>query len=162
MIDDPKVTINEAHTVFARKTNGRIWQLLDQENRTQIEDDELLYAAHASCYHWLQVGSGVHHQRGEYLISKVYVSLNMPQQALHHAQRCRQLTEQHSAEMKDFDTAFAYECLARAYAMNGDREAGLKYYELARAAGAKIVNTEDREIFDKDLAGGNWFGLVSF
>jgi hypothetical protein len=160
MVDDPKFTINEAHNVFARKTNGRVWELLDKKNRTQIEDDELLYASYASCYHWLKVGTGVHHQRGEYLISKVYMSLNMPQQALHHAQRCRQLTEQHRAEMKDFDIAFAYECLARAYVMNGDQETGLKFYELAKAEGEKINNTEDKEIFDKDLVGGNWFGMV--
>jgi tetratricopeptide (TPR) repeat protein len=159
MTEEKKFTLTEAHKEFAKKTNGRIWKLLDQENRSQVENDELLYAAYASCYHWLKVGTGVHQQRGEYLIAKVYVSLNVPEQALHHAKRCLALTEQHQDEMKDFDIAFAYECVARAYAMNGDEAEAIKYYELAKKAGNEIKNAEDKKIFDNDLAGGNWFGI---
>ncbi|MDH3675571.1 MAG: hypothetical protein OES12_08760 [Anaerolineae bacterium] len=160
MATEKQFTIGEAHKEFAKTTNGRIWELLAKENRTQLEDDELLYAAFASCYHWLKVGTGVHQQRGEYLISKVYVSLAVPQQALTHAKKCWELAEQHGDEMKDFDIAFAYECLARAYAMNGDVETGLRYYALAREAGEKIRDAADRGIFEKDLRGGNWFGMI--
>jgi pentatricopeptide repeat protein len=160
MATEKRFTIGEAHKEFAKSTNGRIWELLDKENRTQLEDDELLYAVFASCYHWLKVGTGLHQQRGEYLISMVYVSLGVPQQALTHAKKCWELTEQHGDEMKNFDIAFAYECLARAYAMNGDVETGRRYYALAREAGEKIRDPADREIFDQDLRGGNWFGMI--
>lgn len=158
----PKETLplHEAHREFAKITNGRVWTLLEKEDRTQRENDELLYAAYASCYHWFNVGTGVHQQRGEYLIAKVYMSLNMPDQAVHHAARCFELTQQHQPEMKDFDIAFAYECLARAYAMRGSKDEGMKYYALAQEAGNKIKNSEDKQIFDCDLESGNWFGLV--
>jgi pentatricopeptide repeat protein len=62
--------------------------------------------------------------------------------------------------MKDFDIPFAYECLARAYAMNGDVETGLRYYELARETGEKIRDPADRGIIENDLRGGNWFGMI--
>jgi organic hydroperoxide reductase OsmC/OhrA len=94
----------ELHKEFAIKSNGRIWALLERQERSQLEDDELLYAAYASCYHWLQAGTGVHQQRGEYLVSKAQVSLGHPTEALRHARRSMALTEQHRAEMKDFDT----------------------------------------------------------
>ena len=160
MATEKRLTIDEAHKEFAKTTNNRIWELLDKENRTRLEDDELLYAAYASCYHWLKVGTGVHQQRGEYLIAKVYFTLGEPQQALYHAKKCWELTEQHGDEMKDFDIAFAYECLARAYAMNGDVETGRRYYALAREAGEKIRDPADRGIFEKDLRQGNWFRMI--
>ena len=160
MSQEEKLTLNEAHREFAKRANARVWRLLEKKDRTQLENDELLYAAYASCYHWFKVGTGVHQQRGEYLIAKVYMSLDMPEQALQHAIRCLELSKEHQREMKDFDIAFAYECLARAYAMSGAKDEGLRYYELAIEAGNKIQEAEDKRIFDSDLESGNWFGLV--
>lgn len=159
MSQEEKLTVAEAHREFAKSTNSRVWELLEKKSRTQLENDELLYAAYASCYHWFNVGPGVHQQRGEYLIAKVYMSLDIAEQALHHATRCLELTKQHQREMKDFDIAFAYECLARACAMNGAKDEGMRYYELATEAGNKIQDPEDKQIFDSDLESGNWYGL---
>lgn len=39
-------------------------------------------AAHASIYHWLHAGTEVHHQRGEWLISKVQAVLGNGTEAL--------------------------------------------------------------------------------
>jgi len=44
--------------------------------------------------------------------------------------------------------------------MNGDVETGLRYYELTREAGEKIRDPADRGIIEKDLRGGNWFGMI--
>ena len=160
MSEEKRFTLNEAHQEFAKKTNGRVWALLQKEKRSQLENDELLYAAYASGYHWSQVGTGVHHQRAAYLISKVYITLDQPAQALHHAQRCLELTEQHRAEMKDFDIAFAYEGLARAYAINGQKEETIRYHKMAREVGDHIEDREDKKIFDDDLESDPWFGFV--
>jgi tetratricopeptide (TPR) repeat protein len=159
--EQKKLTIDEAHLAFARSTNNRVWALLEKKGRIERESDELLYAAHASCYHWLHSGTAVHQQRGEYLIAKVYLSLAVPERAVHHARRCLAITEQHSDEMKDFDVAFAYEGLARALAMEGNKSEAHEYYRLARQAGDRIQNAEDKEIFDGDLARGDWFGLFT-
>jgi len=32
--------------------------------------------------------------------------------------------------------------------------------ELAREAGTRITNAEDRQIFEGDLNGGNWYGFA--
>jgi len=119
----------------------------------------LLYAAFASCYHWLQVGTSVQQQRGEYLIAKVYMNLNNPAEALAHAKKCLHLTEHNRAAMQDFDVAFAYEVLARAYAMHGALEQASAYYRLAQTAGDAIQDREDKAIFAADLATGPWFRL---
>ena len=41
------------------------WDLLETENRTPADDDRMLHMAHASRYHWGQVGSAAQLARGE-------------------------------------------------------------------------------------------------
>jgi hypothetical protein len=159
MSDETKFTVEEAHLHFAKKINGKVWELLGQDRRTKAENDEMLYAAHACTYHWLQVGTPVHQQRGEWLISHVYVALGNSLQALIHAESCFELTNAHNGEMKDFDVAYAYEGLARANALAGKVEEAKNWYAMAQRAGKAIVDEEDRDIFMGDFENGNWYDL---
>ena len=152
-------TIDEAHLYFAKSINGQVWDLLQKSDRSQAEDDQILYAAHACAYHWLFAGTAQHQQRGEWLISHVHVSLGHTQEALRHAERCFQLTESYKKLMANFDIAYAYEGLARSYALSGKHREAETYYRLAQEAGENIQDAEDRSIFSGDLQGGDWFGL---
>jgi len=51
----------------------------------------------------------------------------------------------------DFDIAFAYETMARAHAVAGQRAECKKYVELAKAAGDKIKEKGDRDYFFTEL-----------
>jgi hypothetical protein len=156
-----EATINEAeaHRHFAYAANQRVWALVGQETRTPEEDAEMLDAAHASLYHWRYAGTGVHLQRGEWLISHVYALFGMGDGALRHAERCLALTATHQAEMADFDVAYAYLGMARAHAILGHTEDAQKYLVFADEAGKSIADEEDREIFTNDLTSGKWHGL---
>jgi hypothetical protein len=160
MDETPKFTIEQAHLQFAKSTNGQVWDLLSKPDRSPAENERMLYAAHASLYHWLNAGgSALHHQRGEWLLSHVYAELGWVEPALRHAARCLALTNEYADLMQDFDKAYAYEGMARAHALAGDRETALKYLKLAETGAADIQNDEDREIFLGDFNGGNWHGL---
>ena len=160
MSEVEKFTLEEAHQAFAKQFNGRVWKLLGQPERSREDDEEMEIAAIASLYHWLQVGTALHRQRGEWMLAHVYTVLGRADPALRHAERCLELTQAHSAEMKDFDFAYGYEGIARAKALGGDRAQAKKYFDLAQAAGEKIQDAEDKEIFTGDLAGGEWYGLI--
>jgi hypothetical protein len=159
MNEESKLSIAEAHLHFARQINGRVWALMDKDKRTQAENDEMLYAAHACTYHWLHAGTAVHQQRGEWLISHVHGALDNAREALRHAERCLALTEACKGEMQDFDIAYAYEGLARAHAQAGNQEQARQWHERAQRAGAAIADEEDRAIFTADFEGGRWHGL---
>ncbi len=152
-------TIDEAHAYFAKSINGRVWELLQKSNRSRSENDEMLYAAHACTYHWKFAGTAVHQQRGEWLIGHVHILLGHPAEALRHAECCFELTESNKDLMKDFDIAYAYEGLARAYAMTGDQKKAGGFFDLAQKAGNAIADEEDRSIFMGDFEGGEWYGL---
>lgn len=153
-------TLNEAQLLFAKRTNSRVWELLEMPERSQAEDEEMIHAAHASLYHWMQIGMVQHHQRGLWMIARVHVALGHAAEALRYARRCLELTEQHSEAMEDFDFAFAYEGMARASALAGEQEKARHYHQLAEQAGQAISDQEDQDIFVADLASGDWFGIL--
>jgi hypothetical protein len=79
--------------------------------------------------------------------------------ALQHAERCQELTARYKEHLSDFDFAYAYECMARAQALDGNQSEAQKYFVLADEAGAVIKDEEDREIFMGDFNGGEWYGI---
>ena len=128
-------------------------------DRTPEEDELMIYTAHASCRHWLEVGTGLNHQRGEWLIARVYTVLGQAGAALRHADRCLELTEAHADLMEDFDWAYAYEGVARANAVAGNSDKALAYFAKAQEAGEAIADADTKKFFDGDLNGGDWAGL---
>jgi hypothetical protein len=154
-----KYTEKEAHRHFAGQLNGEVWSLLEKPDRSKAEDELMIHAAHASCYHWQKVGTGLHHQRGVWLLSHVYAELGIAEAALWHARRCQELTDEYANLMQDFDRAYAHECMARANALAGNREEALRYLKLAEKAGQIIADEESKKFFLGDLNSGNWHGL---
>jgi hypothetical protein len=160
MKDEKRFTLPEAHREFAKLTNYQTWDLLEKQDRTLEENRELLLAASASLYHWLQIGTAVHAQRGHWLLSRVNVVLDRTLDALEQAQICQEITTKYPDEMEDFDLAFAQEALARSYALAGDLDTAKKHRQLAEELGKVIQDPEDKKIFINDLQGGNWFILA--
>ena len=62
-------TEQEAHKFFGVSLNNLVWQLLKKTDRTPEDDEKMVQAAYASCYHWGEVGTAVNQARGEWLIS---------------------------------------------------------------------------------------------
>ena len=108
----------------------------------------MLHAAHASRYHWGEVGDAANRARGEWQCSRVYVVLGRAEPALHHARRCLAMCEANG--IGDWDLAAAYEAVRAASRLAGD-EAGLdRYRALARDALERIADPEDRAIIAAD------------
>jgi hypothetical protein len=127
-MEQEEFTKDQAHLMFAKQLHGIVWDLLESPGRSSDDDEIMVQAAHASCYHWLQVGKAVNHQRAEWLIARVYTVLGKVDAALWHANRCLELTNSYAAEMEPFDAPFAYESVARANALAGKRSESIKYY----------------------------------
>ena len=114
---------------------------------------------HRSCYHWMQVGTVANHARGEFLVASVYAAAGLGEAALRHARRCLELIKANSDQMEDWDYAFAYDALARAYAAAGEMDAARKAKGQAQGAGDAIADAEDRKIFLSWFRSGEWHGL---
>jgi hypothetical protein len=142
----------EEHRQLGVDLYNETWTLMGKSDRSPAEDDELLHCAHASAYHWLQVGTQANRARSEWLCSRVYTVLALPEPALRHARRCLELVESAPDQMEDWDLAAAREALARAHATAGDADQASRQVELGRAALAQIADAEDREQLEADFA----------
>ena len=137
---------------LAIQLNNTTWDLIDKPDRTPDEDDELLHRAHASRYHWGEVGTAANRARGEWICSRVYTVLGRAEPALHHARRCLELVESHPADMEEWDLPAAYEALARGHSLAGELDEARRYVDLGRQATSRIEDADDRAPLEADFA----------
>ncbi len=138
------------HRKLAVQLFNRVWELMEKPERTAAENDEMLHAAHASRYHWGQIGEPLHFSRGEWQISRVYCILKRIEPALFHARKTLAICEENN--IGDFDLAYAYEAMARAYALDGNYSESQHYLNLAKTASEQIKDEDDKKHFLSDLA----------
>ena len=133
------------------------WELLDGREYTPADVDELLARAYASSYHWMRASDRgpENDARASWLLSRCHVVLGQGDLALHHADRCTTVVVE--AGLVDFDLGYAHEARARALACLGRLDEAAQ--EFASARGVEVVDDDDRELFEGDLAAEPWFGL---
>jgi DNA-binding transcriptional MerR regulator len=142
---DPDDERRLAATLF-----NRVWELLEKPDRSAVDVDEMIHAAHASRHHWGVVGTPMHQARGEWQCSRVYAVLNRFEPALYHGNRCLELATEH--DLNPFDVGIAHEAIARAHRLTGDAAQVAAHVALADESSARIDDAEDRKILDDDLA----------
>lgn len=143
-MSEPTFT-KEEHKKFAVALFNLTWSLLDKKDRTKEDDDKMLSAAHASHFHWMEIGTPLEFERGEWQISRVYSVLKRSEPAVYHAKRCLEICQANN--IRDFDIAFAYEGMARANSVAGLKSECEKYIKLGKEAGEQIKAKEDRDYF---------------
>jgi DNA-binding transcriptional MerR regulator len=128
------------------------WTLLEKADRTALETDEMIHRAHASRWHWARAGEAINLARGEWLCSRVYATLGRGEPAVWHARRCVDIVEDEATVRESWDLPAAYEALARALSVSGDRAGAAEWKAKAQAALAEIDDADDREPIEQDLA----------
>jgi hypothetical protein len=138
-----------AHRKIGRDLFNHTWSLLDRKRRTKAEDDEMLYAAHASRYHWSHAGTPLNASIGEWQISRVYSVLGRAEPALYHGRRALEIARRN--HLGRFYLAYAYEALARAAAVAGARRDRDRFLREARRTGDAVRSRDDRRMLREDL-----------
>lgn len=143
----------EEHRRLGVELYNGTWELIERQDRTPAEDDEMLDRAHASAYHWLHAAgaTAANRARSQWLCSRVHAVVGQPEGALHHGRRCLDLVEENGDAMEDFDLAAAHEALARAHLAAGEPDEARRHFALARAEAERIANPLDRKHIDADL-----------
>ena len=158
------VAEHDLHRRFAATLNNEVWDALVEgepdAGSPMVERERVVYAAHASAYHWFVAGGPANHARAEHLIARAAVQVGFPRLGLRHAERCLEWCETHRDAVEDWDVAFAYEALARAHAALGSDEDARKLHAQAKALGEAVTDADDRDVFLAELERGPWFGVV--
>ncbi len=139
-----------AHRRLAARCFNHAWTLMELEDRDAEGDRVLLEVAHASRLHWRLVGGEIERARAAWLLSRVHAVLGDASAALGEAEECLRIVE--DAELGAFDRAFAYEALARARTLDGDRQAAATARAAGEAAAVEIESDTDRDWVRRNLA----------
>jgi len=140
-----------AHRFFSAGCFNRCWDLIDKRERTPEEDEQMLLLALASLWHWSQRPdtTAANWSIGYWQVSRVYALLGQATNARLFAEKCLQATRRE--EMAPFHLAYAYEALARAEMVAGDREKMETYLEQARQVADVMTDKEAQKMVRKDL-----------
>jgi len=144
---DEAISPDNWHKKEAIENFNSTWDLIDKTNRTHEDNIRMIHMAHASRYHWEHIGEPVNLARGEWQISRVYSLLDMAESALLHAEESLRICEENGIE--DFDLAFAYEAMARAYSLLNDSYHKELY--LNHASNIEISDQENRDYLISEL-----------
>ena len=85
--------LSKAHRWFGIDLNNSTMDALDAGLVTPETAEPYIHAAHASCYHWMQVGTVANHGRGEFAVASVYAAAGLGEAALRHARRYLELAQ---------------------------------------------------------------------
>ena len=152
LIDEKETPVTDHRTLGVDLFN-KTWTLMEKPTRTPEEDDEMIHCAHASAYHWQQVGTRANRARSEWQCSRVHAILGQSELALHHARRCHEIAAANEdGSMEDWDLAGAYEALARAHLTAGHREEAAHWARLGRETTAALADEDERKVFEADFA----------
>lgn len=143
--------MQEWHKQLASRCNNRAWALSVQASRSPAEDREMLDAAHASAYHWGQVGTELHRMRATMLLAEVHALLGHGATALEMATQMRSYLLG-LADTPDWERAFTHAIYAHAAHVAGIAATHRDAYQQAVAAIAAIAEKEDREIVEETFA----------
>jgi hypothetical protein len=152
MSDEATFDIEAAHRYFSTECFNRAWDLIDQEERTPAEEDQMLNLSIASLWHWTQRPDCTNKELslGYWQVSRIYAITGRPENAVWYAERCLEVTE--DAELPPFYLGYAYEALARAAMAGRNKRQAVEYIAQARALAEKEKNDEDKQLLLDDLA----------
>lgn len=138
------------HRTLAPRAFNRTWDLLDADELTRTEEEEMLAATFAQRHHWYQVGTPRNRAIADWQVSRVAAVLGYADLARRFGEVSLEIAIEN--DLDPFLTGFAHEAIARAAADVDDVETFTEHVELARALLAEIEDDEDRDILAADLA----------
>lgn len=133
---------------FAIECNNRAWDLA-AKSRTPAEDVEMLNAAHASCFHWSEVGTELHSMRAKMLLARAHTLVGNGVLAVRLALEMREYFSSHDAPA--WEMAFAHAIYAHAAQVVGDLENHRTAYQNAVQVLSKVTSEEERVLIRETL-----------
>ena len=137
---------------LAVSTFNRVWELLELPERTPWETDEMIHAAHVSCYVWSQIGTPANVARSEWQCARVYATLGRAEPGLWHASRSLELNDAGGEGFEDWDLPSAQQGMAHAHLAAGKTDEAQRWAARAREELAHVEDPEDRELIESQIA----------
>lgn len=146
---DPQTHSQQVHRWFAADCFNRVWSILDKATRSSADDEQMVLLAHASLWHWTQREDcrDRHLSIGYWLLSRVHSVLGRGTEARRYAEMSLQRSRAEGA----FYRGYAYEALARAALVQGERTEAFGFLDESRRCLALIEEAGEQRQLAEDL-----------
>lgn len=137
------------HRTLAPRAFNHTWDLLDLDERTREQEEEMLAATFAQRHHWYQVGDGRNRAIADWQVARVLTVLGYADMAQRFAELS--LETGRAGGLDPFVIGFAHEAIARAAASVDDIATFEEHLAAAREQLALIEDERDRDVLRADL-----------
>jgi hypothetical protein len=151
MTQSPDFDVQAAHSYFSAECFNRTWDLIDIADRSSKQDDEMVQLCLASAWHWSQRQdcTAKNLSISYWQAARVFALLGQADNARRYGRLCLEISR--SEGVPPFYLAYAYEAMARAEAVAGNRGGVDEYLAAARRVAEEISKLEDRQQLLDDL-----------
>jgi hypothetical protein len=149
MSDKPDFDLATVHRYFSAACFNQTWDFIDNPDRTPEDNMMMLQTSMASLWHWAQREDATPQNLsvGNWQVSRVYALLGEADNARKYGEVSLKLADGEPP----FYTAFAYEALARAEMVAGNKTKMQEYLDKAHALAEKVEDEEDKQVLMGDL-----------
>jgi len=146
----PDFNLRSAHRHFAVTCFNKTWDYINKPRRSQQDKLDMLHNTITSLWHWSQRkdATPTNLSIGHWQVSRVYALLGQADNARQYAKLCLK----YSKGIEPVFAGFAYEALARAEMVAGDKKKKQEYFAKAQKVLAKVSDEDDREYLERDLS----------
>ncbi len=151
MPQQPAFDIQAAHRYFSAACFNQAWELMEKENRTPQEDEQMIRLSLASHYHWTQRSdySAESESIACWQISRIYAILRQADNARRYAELSLDASRRNGEA--PFFMGYSYEALARAEAIAGNQNRMENFLREARRFAGRVPAEDDRKALLADL-----------
>ncbi len=151
MPTQPDFDLKSAHKYFSATCFNQTWDYIDKPDRSAEDNDSMLSLALASLWHWTQRDDRAPRNMsvGYWQVSRVYALLAQADNARHFGQMSLDLAQ--SNGLAPFFVGYAYEALARAESVAGNKTKMQEHLKEARRWADQVTEKDDQQLLVKDL-----------
>ena len=151
MPDEPVFDPQAVHRYYSATCFNQAWDLIDKPRRTPEEDEAMIQLGLASLWHWNQRPDCTPENLsiGYWQVSRIYTLLGQVDNARRYGQLSLQAARQEG--VLSFALGYAYEALARAESLAGDKAQMQGHLAAAQQVAQQMTNLEEREQLLADL-----------
>lgn len=148
---EPDFDVDAAHRYFSAACFNKVWELMEKPDRTAEEDEEMIRLSLASTWHWTQREdcTQTNMSIGYWQTSRIYAMLGQADNAKRYSQLC--LDASRGEDIPPLYLGYAYEALARAESVAGNRERMEEYLREARRVADTIPKPDAKKMLLDDL-----------
>lgn len=152
MSKKPEFDVDAAHKYFSAACYNNAWELIVKSDRTAEEDEEMIRLSLASTWHWTQREDCTDQNMSisYWQTSRIYSILGNASEAKRYAELCLDMSQ--SDEIPPFFLGYAYEALARAELVAGNKEKVENHLQEAHRILATLTDEDEKKFLGDDLA----------